>query len=414
MNILTDILSLIQRGKFTNVAGKDDVVVLGMWNEKPEMTGVASPIPYKSVKLIKVKDLASSENCDYTNTDTTSTSIGVFQKEDIDPATGKCAVFFRSFKSLNPNLTIQLSADDNYIEFDSEGEPNLAANVGGGKQVWKDKVGETLNFRTLVEGSGITIAQSTNEITISAADNDTTYTYNSSQSGVNVDLKLIGSDGSLGNVKLVAGNNITLSDSGSNEVTISSTGGGSSISLTTTGTSGAATLNSGVLNIPQYTTSFSVYDEEGGPGFTVDDGETVLMFSTPTIKAITGVPIGSPPNPNSISLGLGWDNHVSLLTQSGTSAPTMIMLLDNGVSPITWTYTAVGTYQATFATSFTDLNKVSFEIQNKFSGNGTIPYIANIVNVTTSGFTVKTFRVDTGAAVDGVLENTPLEIKKYP
>lgn len=71
-------------------------------------------------------------------------------------------------------------------------------------------------------------------------------------------------------------------------------------------------------------------------------------------------------------------------------------------------------HQATFATSFADLNKVSFEIQNKFSGNGTIPYIANIVNVTTSGFTVKTFRVDTGAAVDGVLENTPLEIKKYP
>ena len=45
MNILTDILSLIQRGKFATVAGKDDVVVLGMWNEKPEMTGVASPIP---------------------------------------------------------------------------------------------------------------------------------------------------------------------------------------------------------------------------------------------------------------------------------------------------------------------------------------------------------------------------------
>ena len=56
MNILTDILSLIKRGKFTDVASNDDVIVLGMWNEKPEMTGVASPIPYKSVKLIKVKE----------------------------------------------------------------------------------------------------------------------------------------------------------------------------------------------------------------------------------------------------------------------------------------------------------------------------------------------------------------------
>ena len=33
MNILTDILSLIKRGKFTNVASNDDVIVLGMWNE---------------------------------------------------------------------------------------------------------------------------------------------------------------------------------------------------------------------------------------------------------------------------------------------------------------------------------------------------------------------------------------------
>ena len=38
-----------------------------------------------------------------------------------------------------------------------------------GKEVWKDKVGETLNFRTLVEGTGITIGQSNNELTISAA-----------------------------------------------------------------------------------------------------------------------------------------------------------------------------------------------------------------------------------------------------
>jgi len=224
MNILTDILSLIRQGKFAETAGKDDVVVLGMWNEKPEMTGVASPIPYKSVKLIKVKDLASSENCDNVNIDKVSASVGVFKEEKIDPSTGKCTNYFRSLYSLNPNLTINLSSDGDYLEFDSEGEPNLAANVGSGAGVWKDKVGETLNFKSLVEGSNITIGSSTNEITISAS--DTTYAYSSSQSGVNVDLKLNGSDGSVGNVKLVAGNNITLVDSGANEVTITAAGGG--------------------------------------------------------------------------------------------------------------------------------------------------------------------------------------------
>ncbi len=53
MNILTDILSLIRQGKFSKLAEKDDVLVLGKWNEQPDMTGVASPIPYKAVKLIK-------------------------------------------------------------------------------------------------------------------------------------------------------------------------------------------------------------------------------------------------------------------------------------------------------------------------------------------------------------------------
>ena len=48
MNILTDVLSLIRRGVFSNTAELDDVLVLGKWNETPDMTGVASPIPYKS------------------------------------------------------------------------------------------------------------------------------------------------------------------------------------------------------------------------------------------------------------------------------------------------------------------------------------------------------------------------------
>ena len=318
MNILTDILSLIRQNKFSKVAERDDVLVLGKWNEQPDMTGVASPIPYKSVKLIKIKDFkVEGTKCDYKNTpEKPSGDIAtVYQKTETDPVTGECTVYFRTLKSMSPNLTLAQSADNDFVEIDTIGEPNLAANVGTGSGLWKNKVGETLNFKSIIAGNNITIAEAPDQITINA------------------------------------------------------TGGGSSISLTTTGTSGAATLNSGVLNIPQYTTSFSVSDEEGGPGFTVDDGETVLMFSTPTIGAITGVPVGTPPNPNSISMSLMWSNHVSLLTQSGTSAPTMTMLLDNGVSPFTWTYVALGTYQATLSTSFTNLNKVSFEIQNMFSGN---------------------------------------------
>jgi len=170
MNILTDILSLIRRGKFTETAHKDDVVVLGMWNEKPDMTGVASPIPYKSVKLIKVKDLASSENCITTNAPATPAldSVGVFQKEDTDEK-GKCTVYLRSLRSLSSNLTLNLSTDDNYIEIDTDGEPNTAANLGNGIGVWENKVGETLNFKSLVAGNNINLSENNGEITITSA-----------------------------------------------------------------------------------------------------------------------------------------------------------------------------------------------------------------------------------------------------
>lgn len=153
MNILTDVLSLIRRSVYAKKAGLDDVLVLGV-NEEPDMTGVASPIPYKSIKVIKVRDLnVAAEHCDHANSpaNPAAGTVGVYQKTVVDPTTQVCTIFYRSLKSMSSNLTLAVSADDDYIEITTLGEPNLAANVGTGKEVWKNKVGETLNFRTLVE-----------------------------------------------------------------------------------------------------------------------------------------------------------------------------------------------------------------------------------------------------------------------
>lgn len=170
MNILTDVLSLIRRGVFVKSAQPDDVIVIGV-NEQPDMTGVASPIPYKSVKLIKVKDLKIAPAfCDNENTPTTPASgTGqVFQKQIIDPITNVCTNYFRSLKSLSTNLTINESIDDNYIELTSTGEPNLAANVGNGLGFYVNKTGETLNFKTL-KSTGISLSQSSTTIILNHA-----------------------------------------------------------------------------------------------------------------------------------------------------------------------------------------------------------------------------------------------------
>lgn len=64
-----------------------------------------------------------------------------------------------------------------------------------------------------------------------AADNNTTYDLGSAQSTNDVDVTLTGSDATTDTVKLVAGTNITLTDNGSNQVTIDAAGGGGSAGL---------------------------------------------------------------------------------------------------------------------------------------------------------------------------------------
>ena len=171
MNILTDVLSLIRRGIFAESALPDDVLVLGV-NEEPDMLGIASPIPYKSVKVIKVKDLkVVGEPCTYVNSPTTpiAGSGQVYRKTEIDAITNACTVYFRSLKSMSTNLTFATSADDTYIEMTTTGEPNLAANVGTGIGIWKDKVGETLNFKSLVSAdNSVIITETANEINLAS------------------------------------------------------------------------------------------------------------------------------------------------------------------------------------------------------------------------------------------------------
>ena len=170
MNILTDVLSLIRRGIFAKSALPDDVLVLGV-NEEPDMLGIASPIPYKSVKVIKVKDLkVAGEPCTYVNSPTTpiAGSGQVYRKTEIDAITNACTVYFRSLKSMSTNLTCATSADDSYIEITTTGEPNSALNTGTGIGVYKDKLGETLRFKSLIAGTNITLVENDNDITINS------------------------------------------------------------------------------------------------------------------------------------------------------------------------------------------------------------------------------------------------------
>tara|TARA_R110001592_G_scaffold45643_2_gene145840 strand:+ start:1869 stop:3401 length:1533 start_codon:yes stop_codon:yes gene_type:complete len=273
MNILTDVLNLIRRGVFAKKAQLDDVIVLGV-NEQPDMTGVASPIPYKSIKVIKVRDFkVAAEHCDHANSPAfpPAGTGQVYQKTEVDPTTQDCTVYYRSLKSMSSNLTLATSADDDFIEITTEGEPNTAANVGTGQPLWKDKVGETLNFRTIIGGSGINITQSNNALTVD------------------------------------------------------STGGNGVVqSLTTTGTTGPATLNmgTGVLNIPDYAdandnTTYQLGSSVGVPG----EYGLKLIGSDSTVSTVTlkaGTNVTFTPNGVELTISASASGEVNTASNVGT------------------------------------------------------------------------------------------------
>ena len=109
---------------------------------------------------------------------------------------------------------------------------NFRADTGGTATA-------NVNNDTLVIAGGTNIETNRNGniITINATggNTDTTYSYASSQSTNDVDLTLTGSDASTNTVKLVAGSNVTLTDNGSNQVTIDAATG--------TGVGGSGTTN---------------------------------------------------------------------------------------------------------------------------------------------------------------------------
>tara|TARA_R100000935_G_scaffold11352_2_gene22856 strand:- start:1514 stop:2587 length:1074 start_codon:yes stop_codon:yes gene_type:complete len=356
MNILTDILSLFRRKKFVKAALPNDVIVLGL-NEEPDMTGVASPIPYKSVRLIKVKDFKiAAEHCDHVNVPTVpgANTGAVYQKTAVDKETEKCTVSFRTLKSLSTNLTIGPSSDNDYVEFTTTGEPNTAANVGSGKGVWKDKVGETLNFKSLVEGSGITIAESLNEITIT------------------------------------------------------STGGGGITSVTNSISAGSTTPLTGSIAGSVLTLTSNVYGGGTKVGYVPSGsaGESkVFLDGTGTWREPSYTVLPS----------VAYNEYAALVSQTGTGDPTLIVL-ESGISVggttvvIAGTYTNVGTCTFTFTPNIPDADKVVIAVTETQKN---APCLFNVINVTTSGFQIIQHFGSEVTQSNGLLFKTPLLIKLY-
>ena len=128
---------------------------------------------------------------------------GEFKTREISPASIDSRDDLLNFKSLNPiwgriktttsgtlklkityyatpavglgwtvlnNSSLKVKKLDTFTNFQpSSGEANTGTNVGGEKEVYKSMSGTALQFRTLKEGTNVTLTQNTNDITIDVA-----------------------------------------------------------------------------------------------------------------------------------------------------------------------------------------------------------------------------------------------------
>jgi hypothetical protein len=103
-----------------------------------------------------------------------------------------------------------------------------------------------------------------------------------------------------------------------------------------------------------------------------------------------------------------YKKYIALITQSSTSAPTVIEL-ENTIGPIIWTRTAVGEYEGTLTGAFTS-NKTYVTLSQVYKNSMAVIYrkTDDIIEIETTNF-----HSPTAAHHDTHLSNNTLEIRVY-
>lgn len=139
--------------------------------------------------------------------------------------------------------------------------------------------------------------------------------------------------------------------------------------------------------------TFATYLSELTEATALGTGDRVPVLESSTVKYVDGAELTP------------YLKYVALLTQSGTSAPTATVLENTLGGTIVWTRNDVGDYTGTLAGAFSP-NKTG-----AFSGftSGIVYIFRNTssemrINATDSA----------GSFSDGILVDTPIEIRVYP
>lgn len=106
-----------------------------------------------------------------------------------------------------------------------------------------------------------------------------------------------------------------------------------------------------------------------------------------------------------------YEVYTALITQSGTSAPSVSILESVIQGEIVWTYNSVGSYYGTLAGLFTDNTKVFISPQIGVINTGDFSNIYSLGISTANRVELQTLVSSVNA--NGVLSNTAIEIRVY-
>lgn len=103
-----------------------------------------------------------------------------------------------------------------------------------------------------------------------------------------------------------------------------------------------------------------------------------------------------------------YNEYKGLISQSGSSDPTVTIIGPNNVGEIVWTRTGIGTYRGTLSGVFTD-NKTMVSINN--SATGYPDYDARIKRDDLSSISIIT--TNSGSLDDGILYSFEIKVEIY-
>jgi len=254
------------------------------------LKGVGNIQITENANEIEIDALTSGETNTASNV---GTGFGVYkQKAGVD------LEFYKLLAGSNINIT-QVSND---LVIAATGEANTADNVGTGAIVYKEKAGVELRFKTLKEGSNITITTGSDEITIAAAaGSGETNTITNVGGGAEVYKEKVGVDLKL--KTLVEGANITIT-TGSDTVTIASAAGSGETNTITNVGGGAEVYKEKIgvdLKLKTLVEGDNITITTGSDTITITSGvgveEVVELGAGATIAArVAAAPVGGIPS----------------------------------------------------------------------------------------------------------------------